>query len=143
MFGLFPGECVNNLTGHTGVLWTLTLFSNGLLASGSSDTKIMIWDITKTSPLYTRTGHTSPIRALYVINQDYLASGGYDGTIKLWSLTSNYTQVRSWQASSSNVLSLAFDSTLNVLVSGENVPTNYVKVWDSNLWAYSGKFFSI
>ncbi len=99
----------------------------------------MIWNITKTSPLYTLTGHTKQIRALVVINQDYLVSGAQDGTIKLWSLTNNYTQVRSWKASSNMVLSLAFDSSLNVLASGEYIPTYYVKVWDSSLWANSGK----
>jgi WD40 repeat protein len=80
------------------------------------------------------------VRALVLVNQDYLASGSYDGMIKLWSLA-NYTQVKSWQASISWLLSLAFDSTLNVLASGENTPTNYVKVWDSSLWGYSGKRF--
>ncbi len=59
-----------------------------------------------------------PYRALSVINEDYLVSGTYDRTIKFWSLTSNYTQVRQKCA-------------------------DYVKVWDSNLLAYSGKFISI
>jgi WD40 repeat protein len=73
------------------------------------------------------------------MNEDYLVSGANDGKIKFWSLSNNYTQVKSWQASSSWLLAMAFDSTLNVLASGENIPTNYVKVWDSSLWAYSSK----
>ncbi len=89
--------------------------------------------------MYTLTGHTGPIRALVVINAEYLGSGAEDGTIKLWSLTSNYIQVKSWQATSNWLLALAFDSTLNVLASGEYVPTNYVKVWDSSLLPSSGK----
>ena len=101
----------------------------------------MIWDITQTSPLYTLTGHTFSIRALVVINDDYLVSGATDNLIKLWSLTNNYTQVKSWRASSSWVLSLAFDSTLNVLASGDYNKADNVKVWDSSLWGYSGKQF--
>ncbi len=117
---------------------TLTLLPNGLLASGSGDAKIMVWNITKTSPLYTLIGHKNQIRALVVINEDYLVSGAQGGAIKLWSLTNNYTQMRSWQASTNQILSLAFDSTLNVLASGEVNP-NLVKVWDSSLWTNSGK----
>ncbi len=135
------GECLNNLTGHSDTVRALTLLPNGLLASGSSDTKMMVWNITKTSPLHTLTGHTGGIRALVVINEDYLASGANDGMIKLWSLTSNYTQVRSWQASSNWLLALAFDSTLNVLASGDLNLAKNVKVWDSSLWIYSGKRF--
>jgi WD40 repeat protein len=75
------------------------------------------------------------------MNKDYFVSCAHDGTIKLWSLTSNYTQVKSWQAASSYVLALAFDSTLNVLANGDVNSANNVKVWDSSLWAYSGKRF--
>jgi WD40 repeat protein len=77
------------LNGHSNNIWSLVLLPNGLLASGSADKKIMIWNITKTFPLNTLTGHKNQIRALAVMNEDYLASGGYDRTIKLWSLTNN------------------------------------------------------
>jgi ribosome assembly protein 4 len=135
---LLEGSCLNTLTSHTNDLYALTLLPNGLLASGSSDTKIMIWNITKTSPLYTLTGHTNWVRALVVINAEYLVSGAEDNKIILWSLTNNYAQVKSWQASS-KVLSLAFDSTLNVLASGDVNSANNVKLWDSSLWANLGK----
>ncbi len=137
---LLKGTLNSTLTGHLSYVYALALLPNGLLASSSLDTTIKIWNITKTSPLYTLTGHTGPIRALVVINADYLASGAQDGTIKIWSLSNNYTQVKSWQASTNHILSLAFDSTLNVLASGEFNPTNYVKVWDSSLLPSSGKF---
>ncbi len=138
---LIQGVCLNNLTGHTHYIFALTLLPNGLLVSGAADNTIMIWNITKTSPLYNLTGHTSIIRAFVVINEEYLVSGANDGTMILWSLSNNYTQVRSWQASSSYVLSLAFDSTLNVLASGDGNMNDNVKIWDSSLWANSGKRF--
>ena len=93
----------------------------------------MIWDINKTSPLYNLTGHTSAIRALVLINEEFLVSGAQDRMIKLWSL-STYTQSKSWQASSTAIASLVFDSTLNILASGEGSPSNNVKMWDSKLW---------
>ena len=112
------------------MIWTLTLLPNGLIASGSTDLTIKIWDITKTYPLYTLSGHTDAIRALTVINNEYLASCSHDKTIKLWSLSS-YSIVKSWTASTNWLLALAYDSTLNVLSSGGT--DNKVKVWESSL----------
>ncbi len=126
-----PGLCVNTLNGHLYAIWALSLLPNGWIASGSTDNSIKIWDITQTYPLETLTGHTDVIRALTVINNEYLASCSHDLTIKLWSLSS-YSIVKSWTASTSWLLALASDSTLNVLASGDFA--NLVKVWDSSIW---------
>jgi WD40 repeat protein len=118
------------LIGHSWI-YALILLPNGLLASGSDYRKIMIWNVSETSPLYTLSGHTHMIRNLIVINNEYLASASFDKTIKLWSL-SNYEEVSSWAASDIRLSSLAFDPKLNVLVSGGF--DNKVRVWDSRLW---------
>ncbi len=129
------GLCINTLSGHSNWVLRLALLPIGLIASGAiaTDNTIKIWDITKTYPLYTLTGHTSDVRDLTVINNEYMASCSSDMTIKLWSLSS-YSIVKSWTASTSWMLALAFDSTLNVLASGDYIPSKLVKVWDSSLW---------
>ena len=133
---------INTLSGHSGYVLALTLLPNGLIASGSADSTIKIWDITKTYPLYSLTGHISQINALALINNEYLASCSNDQSIKLWSL-STYSIVKSWTATTTFVNALAFDSTLNVIASGDLA--NLVKVWSSNIWANistsSGKKF--
>ncbi len=116
---------------HEDGIFALTLLPNGLLASGSTDTQIMIWNVTETSPLYNLSGHTAPIRGLTVINKEYLASCSNYNTVKIWSL-SNYQEVRSWTAGDGWLTSLAFDSKLNVLVSGGD--DNKIRVWYSSLW---------
>ncbi len=73
------------------------------------------------------------IRGLVVINDVFLASCSHDMTIKLWSL-STYSQVKSWKASTSHILSLAFDSTLNMLASSDSNTNNNVYMWDSAIW---------
>ncbi len=133
-----PGLCINTLTGHSNGVWALSLLPNGFIASGSSDLTIKIWDITQTYPLYTLTGHSDVIRALTVINNEYLASCSGDQTIKLWSLSS-YSIVKSWTASTSLMLALAFDPVLNVLASGDFM--QLVKVWDSSIYPTLGNFF--
>ncbi len=122
---------INTLLGHSGYVLALILLPNGFIASGSADSTIKIWDITKTYPLYSLTGHSSQIKALTLINNLYLVSSSNDQTIKLWSLSS-YSIVKSWTASTTYVNALAFDSNLNVLASGDNA--NLVKIWDSSIW---------
>ncbi len=117
--------------GHNGWIAALTLLPNGLLASGSGDCRIIVWNITKTYPLYTLIGHANDVRALVLVNDQYLASGSLDKTIKLWSLKS-YSNVKTWTASTSYVSCLAYDSTLNLLASGDN--EFLVKVWDPSFW---------
>ena len=138
------GLVINTLTGHSGYVLALTLLPNGFVASGSTDSTIKIWDITKTYPLYNLTGHTHDVRALTVINNAYLASCSNDLTIKLWSLSS-YSIANSWTASTSSILALAFDSKLNVLASGDSA--KLVKLWSSDLWTNittsSGRFILI
>ncbi len=119
------------MIGHNSLIYALTLLPNGFLASGSHDRKIMIWNVSETSRLYTLLGHTDAIRSLSVINNDYLASCSHDGTIKLWSL-STYEEVRSWTASTERIEALAFDPKLNVLASAGK--DKEIRVWDSRLW---------
>ena len=128
---LSKGFLISTLLGHSGSVLALTLLPNGFIASGSADSTIKIWDITKTDPLFTLTDHSGQINALTLINNDYLVSCSNDKTIKLWSLSS-YSIVKSWTASTLYVNALAFDSTLNVLASGDNA--KLVKVWDSSIW---------
>ncbi len=124
---------MNTLTGHSGQIYALTLLPNGLIASGASDKTINIWNISITYPLYSLTGHTDAVNRLVVMNNELLASCSYDHTIKIWSLSS-YSVLKSWTASSDYVLDIAFDSTLNVLASGDLATPNLVKVWESSIW---------
>ena len=125
---------LRQLAAHSDDVTALALLPSGLIASGSLDTTIKIWDITKTYPLYILTGHKDSVRALIVMNEQYLASCSNDKTIKLWSLSS-YSILKSWTASTTKVLSLAFDPSLNALASGDYPATNLVKVWDMRIWA--------
>jgi WD40 repeat protein len=61
---------------------------NNLLASGSIDQTIKIWDITYPILVRTLTGHTSYVKCLEKIDDTLLASGSYDTKIKLWNITS-------------------------------------------------------
>ena len=121
------------MIGHDSWIYALTLLPNGLLASGSDDGKIMIWNVSESIPLITLLMPNATIRALIIVNNEFLASCSYNASIKLWSL-SNYEEVSSWRAGESSSLtltSLAFDPKLNILVSGGG---DKINIWDSLLW---------
>ena len=65
---------------------------SSLLASGSADSSIKIFDLDMESVKYTfdktNGGHTNWISALSSLGNGLLASGSYDNTIKIWDLNS-------------------------------------------------------
>ena len=66
---------------------TLTLVSNGALASGSEDGTIRIWNLNTNSLIKTLYGHTNKVRCLEALEDDnYLASGSEDTIIIIWNV---------------------------------------------------------
>jgi WD40 repeat protein len=94
-FGIWrrENECSATLSGHMKAVTCLASFSGSdgapLLASGSRDEKIIVWDVVTHNQLATLSGHTDCVMALAVFSSaltgyQCLASGCYDGTIMLW-----------------------------------------------------------
>lgn len=123
-------------------IWSIAFSPDGrALAAGAENGTVTIWDTTTWEVEETLSAHAQGIRAL-VFSPDgrLLSSAGRDpkpqpegrlsrvrsvfvrdktdDTIKLWD-TSNWSSVRSNQESTSRILSLAFDPSGNLLVSGE------------------------
>lgn len=68
---------------------TCGVFGNAgrILATGSTDSTIKLWDATTGAPLATLTGHARAIRSLAVLpDGKTLASASDDATVKLWDL---------------------------------------------------------
>jgi WD40 repeat protein len=74
------------LEGHSDSVISVN-FSNDskVLASGSWDNSIKLWDYKNGIELVTLNGHTSWVWSIaFSPDGKYLASGSYDKTIKLW-----------------------------------------------------------
>lgn len=99
-------------------------FDDHILASGSYDSTIKIWDIETATLLRTLTGHTLGIRCLQFDNTK-LASGSLDGTVKIWDLETG-NQLCSLSGHTGGVIGLHFDGTL---VASGSVDTT-VRVWN-------------
>ena len=57
-----------------------------ILASGSSDESIKIWNIDTGECIRTLTGHTNSVYSLQLLANNKLASGSSDATIKIWNV---------------------------------------------------------
>ena len=108
--------------GHTNGVMCLQ-FDDNILATGSYDCTIKIWDIHTGEELRTLSGHTSGVRALQ-FDDKTLISGSLDRTLKVWNWrTGQY--IRDLSGQSLGIIGLHFDAS--ILASGSMDGT--VQIW--------------
>jgi nitrous oxidase accessory protein NosD len=78
-----------SLTGHTDWVTSVAFSPDGrLLASGSDDDTIKLWEVASGSLVRTLSGHTSDVNSVaFSPDGRLLASGSDDKTIKLWDIS--------------------------------------------------------
>lgn len=81
-------KCLNTLSGHSGAVNSVAISPNGkIIASGSSDKTIKIWNLTTGRNIRTLTGHSWSVFSVAISHDGKtLASGSGDETIKVWNL---------------------------------------------------------
>ncbi|MGL4621854.1 NB-ARC domain-containing protein [Chroococcidiopsis sp.] len=152
------GECLQILQGHTDWVWSVSFspippspLTKGdlgkILASGSADASIRLWDVNSGECLQILRGHAgwvwsvnfSPILSSPLDKRGLggiLASGGADASIRLWDVNSG----ECWKilhGHTSGVRSIAFSPDGRMLASGSDDCS--VRLWD----ATSGKCLQV
>lgn len=118
------GRCnVKVLRGHENGVMALQFIDN-ILATGSYDCTIKIWDLDTGEVLRTLKGHSSGIRCLQ-FDDTKLISGSLDKTLKVWNWRTGEC-IATHQGHDSGVISLHFDQKL--VASGGADST--VRVWN-------------
>ncbi|ABG52742.1 serine/threonine protein kinase with WD40 repeats [Trichodesmium erythraeum IMS101] len=81
-------KCVLTLTGHFDSVNSVAFSpDNQILASGSRDKTIEIWDMTKGKRWFTLTGHGNSVSSVaFSPDNQMLASGSRDKTIEIWDM---------------------------------------------------------
>jgi WD40 repeat protein len=75
---------LRTLSGHGDSVSYVAFDSDNILASGSYDGTIKLWNKNTGGLLRTLSGHGNWVLSVAFDSNDILASGSYDRTIKLW-----------------------------------------------------------
>jgi F-box/WD-40 domain protein MET30 len=119
------GRCsIKVLKGHTNGVVCLQ-FRDNILATGSYDASIKIWDIESGKEIRTLTGHGSGVRCLQ-FDDKQLASGSLDGTVRIWDWTTGELR-KELRGPTRGVISVNFDG--NFLCAGSM--DTYIYVWNT------------
>ncbi|MEH1886537.1 WD40 repeat domain-containing protein, partial [Nostoc sp.] len=120
---------VNTLEGHSSKVNSVIFSPDGkILASGSLDKTIKLWDISTGKAIKTLTGHSRWVWGV-VFSPDgkTLASGSNDNTIKLWDVSTGKA-IKTLTGHSRSVNSVVFSPDGKTLASGSDDKT--IKLWD-------------
>ena len=78
-------EQMGTFLGHKMLIISLCGISNKILASGSEDSNIKIWDIEERAIISTLSRHRNKVTALCNLEGGQLVSGSHDGSLIIWS----------------------------------------------------------
>ena len=112
---------LQNLTGHTDLISSLAFSANGkLLASGSWDSTVKIWNPATGRQIRSLNGHSDRVYAVaFSPDAQYLASASADKTIMIWSVASG-KNLRTLTAHGDQVMSVAFSPNCRFLATGSH-----------------------
>ena len=145
IWDIHNGECLRICTGHTDQVFSVAfspILSNplpiafppyqgglgGLIASGSTDSSVRLWDVDTGICLRTLHGHTDWVRSVaFSPDGKILASGSADHTVRLWDVSTG-REVRTCSGHTEQVYSVAFSPDGSILASGSTDRT--VRLWD-------------
>ncbi len=117
---------VKTLSGHYGLVSSIELLNKQFMASGSSDKKVIIWDLSSYSIKYNLSQHESELRCVQRLSSNLIASADLKGQIIIWNWL-NGTLVHILKSHNSSVYSLdLYDD--QTLISGSYDKT--IKLWN-------------
>ena len=134
-------QCIQTITGHSGLfaaIGSVAISPNGeILASGSDDKTIKLWNLKTGEEIVTLAGHSRFVKSVaFSSDGAILASASDDRTIKLWNVATG-EEIRTLSGHSHAVKSVAFSPQGSggfgnppLLASGSWDKT--VKLWDTN-----------
>jgi len=123
----------HTLRGHTEEIRQIAWSPDGrLLASGSNDQTVRLWDVATGQALHTLTGHTDPVGSVaWSSDGRLLASSSGDQTVRLWDVTTG-RQIRALEGHTDDISGISFSADSRILASKSGDGT--VRLWKVDTW---------
>lgn len=119
--------------GHTHSVNTVSLSRNGIIASGSYDHTIRLWDVSTKKNIAILEGHKGPVSSVSFSPDDTLlaSAGNYrGGTIRLWRVPTEGHIAIFGPHGGSSVHVVSFSPDGMILASGAGSTLGTVELWD-------------
>jgi len=127
-------QCLHTLTGHFGSVNSVAFSPEGIiLASGSDDKTIKLWDLDTQQAIATLNGHTQAIKSVaFSPDGKMLATASDDRTVKLWDINT-VQEIYTLAGHSHAVKAVSFSQDGKFLVSASWDKT--IRLWNVNTGA--------
>jgi WD40 repeat protein/energy-coupling factor transporter ATP-binding protein EcfA2 len=125
----FNGREHNRLEGHKDSVWSLSFSPDGkILATGSFDKTIKLWNVETGKEIRTLIGHDGSVNSVsFSPDGKTLATGSFDKTINLWNVETG-KEIRTLTGHDDSVNSVSFSPDGKTLATGSFDKT--IKLWN-------------
>ena len=124
---------LTTLLGHTWAVLTVAFSptNQNLLATGSGDNTIKLWDVNTGEVINTLSGHSwSVVSVAFSTDGEKLISGSWDKTVKIWQISTK-SEITSLVGHTDSVSSVAMSHDAKLIASGSKDKT--IKLWQRGL----------
>ena len=128
------GYQIKTFKGHSSEIISVSFSPDGkIIASGSGDNTIKLWDPNTGEKIKTLTGHKrAVIDVSFSPDGKTIASGSGDGTVKLWDVNTG-EEIKTLRGNFLRIISVSFSPDGKIIASGAGNGT--IKLWDANTGA--------